>query len=120
VEEVYRMMLVTTVNKLVCLKIVLVIRPGGHPAKRVIGGDVHAAARFGFCCFDYNICLECATKPVMTIERGEKNQSAYLAEGWKAKQMFPVEAIEGTTVEDAEHQRGGLSVRIGALRSQNN
>jgi hypothetical protein len=104
VEEVYQMMLVTTVNKLVCMKIVLVSRPGGLPVKRVIGGDVQAVARSGFCCFDYNICLECATEPVMTVERGEKNQSAYLAEAWKAKQMFPVEAIEGTTVEDAEHK----------------
>lgn len=43
--------------------------PGEEPAKRVIGADAPAAAagESGFDCFDCNICLECATEPVVTL-----------------------------------------------------
>lgn len=44
--------------------------PGEEPAKRIIGADAPAAAaaaESGFGCFDCNICLECATEPVVTL-----------------------------------------------------
>lgn len=42
--------------------------PGEGPAKRIVGADAPAAAaESGFGCFDCNICLECATEPVVTL-----------------------------------------------------
>ncbi|KAF8768819.1 hypothetical protein HU200_007382 [Digitaria exilis] len=43
---------------------------GDEPAKRIVGGDAPPAASAavsGGACFDCNICLECATEPVVTL-----------------------------------------------------
>uniref|UniRef100_A0A804U8Q4 E3 ubiquitin-protein ligase RMA n=1 Tax=Zea mays TaxID=4577 RepID=A0A804U8Q4_MAIZE len=42
--------------------------PGEEAAKRIIvGGDAPASGTSGSGCFDCNICLECATEPVVTL-----------------------------------------------------